>query len=331
MRIGIYQDLRDPPPWKRGWSLSAGAALERIEEAERLGLDAVWCSEHHFFEDGYLPQLLTWLAAVAARTTRLKLGTAIIIAPLHHPLEIAEQAAVVDQLSGGRVQLGFGAGYVRREFEEFGADRDRRFELTEACIVEVRRLLDDGVVTPGPLQQEIPIWLGGFGPRGARMAGRNRAGLLWLDGGLLKPYREGLVEGGHDPDSGTMGGLVTMIVSDDPERAWSMLAPHLTYQWKSYEQAARAGEDAGMMMLDEGATVKRSAGPVMLPPAYDTVTPDEALRRMEAWLDGLPVSDVFFWDSISGMPEQLAHEHMRLLATRVAPRLTELGRATSAG
>lgn len=330
MRIGIYQDLRDPLPWKRGWSVGAGAALERIEEAERLGLDAVWCSEHHFFADGYLPQLLMWLAAVAVRTTRMQLGTGIIIAPLHHPLEIAEQAAVVDQLSGGRLHLGFGAGYVRDEFVAFGADRGRRFALTEACLVEVRRLLEDGVVTPGPLQAQIPLWLGGFGPRGARMAGRNRAGLLWLDRELLAPYREGLIEGGHDPDGAVMGGLVTMIITNDPERAWSRLTPHLSYQWQSYEQAARSAKDAGMLMLDRGAKVERFAGPAMLPPGYDAVTPEEAVRRMEAWIDGLPVSDVFFWDSISGMPEDLTQEHMRLLAAEVAPRIAKLGQATPA-
>lgn len=76
MRIGIYQDLRDPLPWKRGWSVGAGAALERIEEAERLGLDVVRCGEHHLFADGYLPQLLTWPAAVAVQATRMQLGIA---------------------------------------------------------------------------------------------------------------------------------------------------------------------------------------------------------------------------------------------------------------
>ncbi len=325
MRVGLYQDLRDPPHWRRGWGVAAGAAMERVEEAERTGLESVWCSEHHFFEDGYLPQPLTWCAALAARTSKIRLGTGIVIAPLHHPLEVAEQAAVVDQLSGGRVDLGLGAGYVTREFDAFGADRGRRFARLEEITVELRRLLDDGVVTPPPVQERLPIWIGGFGPRGARITGRTGSGLLWLDAGLLEPYRLGLREGGHDPESGMLGGLVTMIISRDPERAWSTLVPHLNYQWQSYEHAAAAGSTgAGMLMLDEEATIERSPGPAMLPPGYDCVTPEEALRRMEAWLGGLPVSDVFFWDSVAGMPDELVEEHMGLLAAEVAPRLREL-------
>lgn len=322
MRVGIYQDLRDPPGWRRGWGVTCGTALERVEEAERLGLDSVWCTEHHFFEDGYLPQPLTWCAAVAARTRRIRIGTAIVIAPLHHPLEIAEQAALVDQISGGRLELGLGAGYVGREFSAFGADRDARFAQTERHLVEIRRLLDEGVVTPGTVQGDLPIWLGAFGPVNARRAGRNRAGLLWLDPGLLGPYREGLAEGGHDPELARMGGLVAMIVSNDPERAWETIVPHLDYQWASYDAAARAGtDDPALPDLQNETSIERSAGPAMLPPGYDAVTPEEAVRRLERWLGGAPVTDLFFFDSLAGMPDELVEEHMTLLATEVAPRL----------
>jgi alkanesulfonate monooxygenase SsuD/methylene tetrahydromethanopterin reductase-like flavin-dependent oxidoreductase (luciferase family) len=265
---------------------------------------------------------LTWCAAVAARTKRIRIGTAIVIAPIHHPLEIAEQAALVDQVSAGRLELGLGAGYLGREFDAFGADRETRFAQTEEHLIEIRRLFEEGIVTPGPVQEDLPIWFGAFGPINARRAGRNRAGLLWLDGGLLEPYREGLVEGGHDPGRGAMAGLVAMIVSNDPERAWATMMPYLQYQWQSYEDAARVdAATTGMKMLDEDETVERSQGPVMLPPNYDAVTPDEAVRRLEQWLGGLPVSDVFFFDSLAGMPDELVEEHMTLLASEVAPRL----------
>src|SRR4051794_25285318 len=102
MRIGIYTDLRNPPAWHEPWPDVYARALERIVEAERLGIGSVWATEHHGFEDGYLPQPLTFLAAVAARTTRVRLGTAVLLAPLRPALHIAEEAAVVDVLSGGR-------------------------------------------------------------------------------------------------------------------------------------------------------------------------------------------------------------------------------------
>jgi alkanesulfonate monooxygenase SsuD/methylene tetrahydromethanopterin reductase-like flavin-dependent oxidoreductase (luciferase family) len=299
--------------------------LERAEEAERIGLDSVWATEHHFFDDSYLPQPLTWCAAVAARTKRIRVGTAIVIAPLHNPIEIAEQAALVDQISGGRLELGLGAGYVGREFEAFGVDRDRRFAQTEEHLVEVRRLLDEGIVTPGPVQEDLPIWLGAFGPIGARRAGRNRAGLLWLDPALLGPYREGLAEGGHDPDAAAMGGLVAMIISTDPERAWATVKPHLDYQWASYDAAARAGmDDPKLPDLQNGTSIERSSGPAMLPPGWDAVTPDEAVERLRTWLGDAPVTDLFFFDSLAGMPDELVAEHMHLLATEVAPRIANV-------
>ena len=90
--------------------------------AERLGADSVWLSEHHLFEDGYLPQPLTMAAAIAARTKRIRIGTAVLLAALRPAVQIAEEAAIVDLVSGGRLVLGFGAGYVPREFEAYGAE-----------------------------------------------------------------------------------------------------------------------------------------------------------------------------------------------------------------
>src|SRR5690242_5556583 len=101
------------------------------EEAELLGCESVWLTEHHLFDDGYLPQPLTFAAAVAARTRRLRIGTAIVIAPLHHPVELAEQAAVVDIISHGRLELGLGAGYRVPEFQLYGAEVSTRYDTAD--------------------------------------------------------------------------------------------------------------------------------------------------------------------------------------------------------
>ena len=127
MNVGIYLDLRNPPPWKQDPARVYAFALELCEEAERLGAHSVWLSEHHGFEDGYLPQPLTFAAAVAARTARLRIGTAVLLAPLRDPAHIAEEAAVVDLVSDGRLELGLGAGYRVPEFEQFDADPARRY------------------------------------------------------------------------------------------------------------------------------------------------------------------------------------------------------------
>ena len=158
-----------------------GFTLELCEEAEHLGADSVWFSEHHGFEDGYLPQPLTFAAAAAARTSRVRLGTGILVAPLRKTAQLAEEAAVVDIISGGRLDLGLGAGYRLPEFELFGTDFAARYRTLDQQVSELRRLwgTDDGL-TPAPIQRKLPIWLGYQGPKGARRAGRMGEGLLTL-------------------------------------------------------------------------------------------------------------------------------------------------------
>ena len=76
MKLGLFFDLRNPEPWARPWTELYGRTLELLEGAEAMGLQSAWFTEHHLFEDGYLPQPLTFLAAVAARTRRITIGTA---------------------------------------------------------------------------------------------------------------------------------------------------------------------------------------------------------------------------------------------------------------
>jgi alkanesulfonate monooxygenase SsuD/methylene tetrahydromethanopterin reductase-like flavin-dependent oxidoreductase (luciferase family) len=111
-----------------GWSYREvyDYQLELVEWLEELGFDGVWFAEHHFRDYGTVPSPLAMLSNVAARTERLRLGTGVVVLPLHHPLEIAEQAAQLDVLSGGRLDFGVGRGYQSVEFEGF------RLSLTEA-------------------------------------------------------------------------------------------------------------------------------------------------------------------------------------------------------
>jgi len=191
MRLGLYYDLRNPGG-ARSWARVYTAALDRIGWADGAGIGAIWVTEHHGFADGYLPAPLTFCAAIAARTRRARIGTAVVVSPLIPPPALAEQAAVVDILSDGRLELGLGAGWRAAEFAAFGADYARRYEALEHAIRALPRLWDSGRVTPGPLQRPLPVWVGARGPRGARLAGRTGAGLLWIDRDLYGPYLAGL-------------------------------------------------------------------------------------------------------------------------------------------
>jgi alkanesulfonate monooxygenase SsuD/methylene tetrahydromethanopterin reductase-like flavin-dependent oxidoreductase (luciferase family) len=306
LRIGTYFDLRNPPRWRRHGSDVYRWALDWATEGERRGLDSIWLSEHHLFADGYLPQPLTMAAAIAAVTKRIRIGTAVLIAGLHHPVELAEQAAVVDILSAGRLELGFGAGYAAAEFELYGAQRSRRFELLEQRVIEVRGLLTAGGVTPEPVQSPPPIWIGAGGPRGARIAGRLGAGLLALGRKLLPPYRESLEHGGHEPAAARTGGVLDFILADDPEATSAAIAPHVAYQRESYALAAGQASPAAM-----GRGV----------PPIEVLTPDAAVMRVKKAIAGKPVTDIFFWGSVAGMPRGIAEHHLDLLCDRVAPEL----------
>jgi alkanesulfonate monooxygenase SsuD/methylene tetrahydromethanopterin reductase-like flavin-dependent oxidoreductase (luciferase family) len=317
MRLGCYLDLRNPPRWARPWADVYARNLERCVEVERLGLDSVWCSEHHLFEDGYLPQPLTFLAAVAAVTHRIRLGTAVYLGALRPPVQVAEEAAVVDLLSDGRLELGLGAGYRVPEYAAYGSDISRRYTLTDACAREVRRLWREGAVTPPPVQDPVPIWMGYQGPQGARRAGLLGEGLLSVDRALLDPYRAGLVEGGHDPATARMAGVVSFVLADDPDAAWPRIREHLAYQWDSYNTygAEGTGRDAPRPIDPD----RWRTGSGDRPPRFEVLTPEDAATRLAALAEGVPLEQVYCWASIAGMPDDLVDRHLELLATRLRP------------
>jgi len=187
--LGLYTGQRDVASTRPQYQ----DAISLARAAEAAGFDAFWVSEHHGLEDAYLPSPLMLLAAIAAVTERITLGTGLLIAPLHHPLRIAEDAAVVDQLSGGRLVLGLGIGYVDHEFRMFGAPWQQRGVRLAETVEVLRRAwtgepfsfegrtmsFADVRVTPRPFRDGgIPIWLGGYAASAVARAGRIADGHL---------------------------------------------------------------------------------------------------------------------------------------------------------
>ena len=160
--------------------------LEIFDAADQLGFDAVWVAQHHFKDrGGLLPSPFPFLAAVAERTRRLRLGTSIIVLPFEHPLRVAEDAAVVDTLSNGRLELGVGSGSDADEFEAFGVDIDSRHQRTTAGLIALKKafageaLGEDGQrLRPAAPTLGDRLWLSGLSVRGAQYAADSGAGLL---------------------------------------------------------------------------------------------------------------------------------------------------------
>lgn len=324
MRVGLYLDLRNPPAWRRPWEEVYAEALASAEEAERLGAHSVWLSEHHLFEDGYLPQPLTLAAALAARTKRLRIGTAVLLAPLRPAIQILEEAALVDCLSGGRLELGLGAGYRVPEFQAYGQDLAGRWRAVGERVREIRRLLAEGRVTPPPLQDPLPLWLGFQTPRGARRAGRLGAHLLSADPALAAPYREGLAEAGLPPEAARMAGPVHFLLADDPQAAWPVALPHFRYQWDSYRRYLAEGRPDLEPPRPIDPEQWRRPGPGGAPPRIGAFAPDEAAALLRGWLAGSPVEEVFFWGGFAGLPAALARRHLELVCTKLGPALADI-------
>jgi alkanesulfonate monooxygenase SsuD/methylene tetrahydromethanopterin reductase-like flavin-dependent oxidoreductase (luciferase family) len=312
MRVGLYFDLRNPPQWHKPWADLYAQTLDWISGAEQAGADSIWLTEHHFFEDGYVSQPLTLAAAVAARTRKVRIGTAVVLAPLYPALRIAEDAAIVDLVSGGRLELGLGAGYVRREFTAYGAEREQRFATLAQRFEEIRALYGEGLVTPPPIQDPVPLWGGYLGPKGAKRAGELGVGLLTLDRKNVEIYLASHRAAGHAPGSARCAGVQNIILADDPEATFEELLPHYAHQTNSYRAALYAGsgktpKTITLAEIRAGLDGRKSG-------AFQVLSVEEAVQQLSDTCKGLPVEDVFLWASIAGMPDALVERHIALTA-----------------
>jgi probable F420-dependent oxidoreductase len=292
--IGLFTG-QVPPGSKRTFVQEYREIVDLVRLAEALGFDSAWVSEHHGSGDGYMPSLLPTLAAFAAATERIRLGTGVLLTPLHHPLRLAEDAATVDLISGGRLILGLGLAWREEEFRMFGVPFGERVRRTTETIEILRRAwtgqrfsyegkvfsLDRVQVTPPPAQPGgPPIWLGGSVEASIRRAGRLADGYIRTRGGQVDRMRADLAtteaaarEAGRDPSALAFAQLQNTFVWEDGD-AWEVARQTVPNQLGIY-----GGWDEG------GDTPER--GFVLSPPDEETMrrltptgTPQEVIRML---------------------------------------------------
>ena len=220
MKFGIYSSIANPP---KGDNLdrSVDEVIEEARLAEDAGFDSCFFGEHHQDKDGFLPSPLIIATAVACHTQRLRVGTSVILLPLHHPVQVAEDVITLDIISKGRVSLGVGLGYQPADFQAFGVPIEQRVGRLEEGIEIIRRCwtsepfsfsgkyyqLSDLQVRPAPYQKPAPpLWIGASTRRGARRAGQLADGFvstpstsLQATTELVNAYRESALMAGRSP------------------------------------------------------------------------------------------------------------------------------------
>jgi len=298
VKFGIWHDFRNPPRWRRPYAQLYRENLDQIVYAEELGFESAWVSEHHVTDEGYLPSVFPMLAAIAERTRTLRLGSAVLLAPFQHPLRFAEDAAVVDQLSGGRLELGLGLGYREREFELLGVPRKERARRTEELVREARRAWADGTVTPPPLQEpEPPLWLGGTTAAAARRAAALGCGFMpdaWVEPEVVELYR-------------SLGGRAVATNPTVWVGEWEEVAEHLLYQRNRYR------EWGGASTLASADELPRER--------YLVGSPEEVAAGIRAIAGRLRCDRLFFWARPPGLPIELANRSLERFAREVMPHV----------
>jgi alkanesulfonate monooxygenase SsuD/methylene tetrahydromethanopterin reductase-like flavin-dependent oxidoreductase (luciferase family) len=321
-RFNLSFDMRSPDFGAPTTQLY-GAALDMVAYGDSHGFDYAMLMEHHGSSDGYLPAPLTLGAAVAARTKKMRILLGAVVLPLHDPVKIAEQMAVVDQISNGRLDIVFGSGYVPSEFQMFKVNIKERGKIMDESLPIIMRALSgerfvangrEIFVRPLPVQKPFPrIFVGGGVPAVARRAARLGLGLFPLGAHIVPLYREECAKLGREPGP-VIQHLNWLHVTDDPDKGWHQLTPHMLHVAREYAKyAAEAGwTESPFAGVDNLEKLKASG-------LFGVVTPDECLKLADA-ADKVG-GDLGLMPLLGGLDPKIGWESIELFVNKVMPRL----------
>lgn len=330
VRFGFSIDFRNPKLWHRPREQYYAEMLDFIEWAEGMGFESVSLPEHHGIEeDDYPPSPLVIASAILARTKKMRVGSGVMLAPLYHPVRLAEDVALIDVMSGGRVELAMGIGYLEKETDAYGINYKTRARRTDEVIQIVRKLLNGEEVTwkseffdiknarvfPQPVQKGgVPLFVGALSEPGYRRAARYGDGYC----GPLENYPayvKALEAEGKSAEDGRLN-LVSAYdmwtyVSDDIDKAWDEIAPHAFYYSDTYARW-QEGTEWGLKKLKMEEF--RQSG------IMKVLTPEDAIPHFRARLAAAPMEN-FALKIPTGMQPSKFMPYAETFATKVLPHL----------
>lgn len=321
LTFGYLYDFRNPPQWRKPWPEQYAEILDVIAWTEEVGFEGAWVPEHHLADDGYMPSPLIALTAIAARTKRLRLGAAIALAPLYHPVRFAEDCAVLDIIGGGRLEMGVAIGYRKRETAAFGVDFTKRGKIFDEWLQIVTRLwagetvdfagdhfsVTGAKVMPPPPRGRIPLFIGGFGEKAIERVIRYGDGYI---GNAEVFSRYAPASGGEGAAKVRITGLFT-VVARDPERAMEELAPYYHHVSNSYGEWF--AEDKGLQGLKPMTLEAFKASGVL-----QIMTPDAAIAMFRDLQQRLPI-DHYTMMMPPGLPADSFKAYAQVFADEVIP------------
>ena len=327
MRLALRYDMRSPSIGAPAAELYA-ASIEQCAWADTLGFETVYLAEHHGADDGYCPSPIVQGTAIAARTERMVVHFSALIAVLHDPIRLAEDLAILDIISNGRIALTLGLGYRPHEYLMFGVDKKRRVRILEATIAVLKQAWTGEpfdyrgmsvVVRPTPVQPNgPPLYIGGSSEASALRAARMGDGYVPATDGLYEVYADERRRLGLDvPPPPPQHGPLFLFVTDDPERAWNEVGPHVLYTTNSNAEWAK----------------ERGVGSTPYPPAqsvddlkssdaFAVVTPDQCVDLAVSLGDD---AELWFQPLMGGLPPEIGWSSLELFAKAVLPRLQARG------
>ena len=328
LRMGVCYDFRNPPDSGIKDSQLYKEILEQVQWLDEMGADLVWFTEHHFIEDGYLPSWIPIAGAMAAITNNVRFGTDICLMPFNHPIRLAEDLAVLDNISNGRVEVGLGMGYAPHEFKGFGFPVSHRLSLMNEGIEVLQRCFtgekfsyegkrynfEDVIITPGYIQEGgPPLWIAAMSEAGALRAAKYDTN--FLPQGLKKksfdPWKEALLSSGRNPADYRVGIIRSILVTNDKDSDWEPIRQSERYRMQLYK---RFFKESGEGFGEQGEPV---------PQTWIVGTVEDCINEMKQFILEFGITDIVTMAMPPGIRAKEMYQSLELLFTQVVPRLKQ--------
>ena len=330
VNFGLWYDFRNPGAGDRNFETLYAESLEQIQWAESLGFDSTWLTEHHFCEDGYTPSPLVIAGAIGQVTTRMRIGTNLMLLPLADPLRLAEDAATLSILTGGRFDLGVGLGYRQLEFDYFGRKLSHRPSLMEEGVDllrrawrgetihhRARRFQVEGLAVTPVAKNPPRLFMGGMAEPAIARAARLGDGFLSTGGIGHDVYVASLKD--RDPSLGT-GSICAGnwgIIAEDPEAEAAHIGKHVLYQANQYVSWGAFGPPDQIPLFADSESAIRDG-------LYELWDAEQAITALVKMLTDYPeIIDVHFWAQFPGESVESGSRRLEYIARKVLPRVRE--------